>query len=140
MVDLLDIAPQSETVQIQGNAVSVAGVSAKGVAYLLGRFPELRKLMVGQTVEANQLMGIGGDAVASIIAAGCGHPGDEKAEEVASKLPVDSQADLLATILRVTLPRGLGPFVDKLTTLGQVLDAAPSATVPGSSSPSLSMP
>jgi hypothetical protein len=140
MVDLLDIAPQNETVQIHGTPVSVAGVSAKGVAYLLGRFPEMRKLMVGLTVEANQLMAMGGDAVASIIAAGCGHPGDEKAESVAAMLAVDTQADLLAAILRMTLPQGLGPFVDKLTTLGQVLDVAPSGTVPASSSPSPSTP
>ena len=140
MVDLLDIAPQYESVEILGKSVTVPGVSAKGVAYLLGRFPELRKLMVGATVEVEQLMTVGGEAVASIIAAGCGHPGDNKAEEIAAKLPVDTQADLLGAILRVTLPRGLGPFVDKLTALGHVLDVAPSATAPASSSPLPSTP
>ena len=48
--------------------------------------------------------------------------------------------DLLAAILRLTLPSGFGPFVDKLTALGHVLDAAPSASAQGSSSPPLSTP
>jgi hypothetical protein len=42
--------------------------------------------------------------------------------------------DLLAAILRLTLPKGIGPFVEKLTALGGILeaDAAPSATAPAS--------
>ena len=47
-------------------------------------------------------MAMGGDAVAAIIAAGCGYPGDETAETVAGKLSLDAQAELLAAILRWT--------------------------------------
>ena len=140
MVGLIDIAPAVETLDMQGMPVTVHGVSAKGVAHLLGRFPELRKLMTGHEVEAEQLMAIGGDAVAAIIAAGCGYPGDEAAEAVAGNLSLHAQADLLASILRLTLPKGIGPFVEKLTALGGVLDprsesgagAAPSDTAPAS--------
>ena len=140
MVGLIDIAPRIETVDIQGEPVAVHGISAKGVAHLLGRFPELRKLMTGQAVEADQLMAMGGEAVAAIIAAGCGYPGDEKAEDVAGRLAIDTQADLLAAIVRLTLPAGLGPFVEKLTALGGILDAAPSVMEQASSSPKPSMP
>lgn len=140
MVGLIDIAPRTENTDVQGAPVAVHGISAKGVAYLLGRFPELRKLMSGQQVETDALMNIGGDAVAAIIAAGCGYPGDEQAEDVAGKLAIDAQADLLAAIMRLTLPAGLGPFVEKLTALGGILDAAPSDTVQASSSPQPSTP
>jgi hypothetical protein len=92
-------------------------------------------LMTGQEVEAAQLMAMGGDAVSAVIAAGCGYPGDEKAEAVAGKLSLDAQADLLASILRLTLPKGIGPFVEKLTALGGILDAAPSDTGPATKSP-----
>jgi hypothetical protein len=135
MVGLIDIAPKLEIVEVQGSPVAVPGISAKGVAHLLGRFPELRKLMTGQEVEADALMAMSGDAVAAIIAAGCGYPGDEQAEAVAGKLAVDAQADLLAAVVRLTLPAGLGPFVEKLTALGGILDAVPSATAQASSSP-----
>ena len=128
MVGLIDIAPKIETIDVQGASVAVHGISAKGVAHLLGRFTELRMLMTGQEVQTEHLMTMGGDAVAAIISAGCGYPGDEKAEAVAGRLSIDAQADLLAAILRLTLPVGLGPFVEKLTALGGILDAAPSAS------------
>jgi hypothetical protein len=141
MVGLIDIAPRTETVVVQGTPVPVHGISAKGLAYLLGRFPELRKLMTGQEVEIEQLMAMGGDAVAAIIAAGCGYPGDQHAEEVAAKLTIEAQIDLLSAVLRLTLPGGFGPFVEKLTALGGlILPAAqagagdgPSAMAPASS-------
>ena len=84
---------------------------------------------------------LGGYTVAAIIAAGCGYPGDEIAEDVASRLTIEAQVDLLSATLRLTLPGGFGPFVEKLTALGGlILPAAqadagdgPSATAPASS-------
>lgn len=133
MVGLIDLAPRFETVILNGEPVTVPGISARGVAYLLGRFPELRKLISGQSIEADALMAMGGEAVGALLAAGCGYPGDDKAETIAMALPIDTQADLLAVIVRTTLPHGLGPFVEKLTTLGAILDAAPSDTAQASS-------
>ena len=136
MVGLVDIAPAVECAEVQGTPVSVHGISAKGLAGLLGRYPELRMLMTGKEVGTDQLLAMGGDAVAAIIAAGCGYPGDDKAESVAAKLSLDAQADLLAVILRLTLPKGVGPFVEKLTALGGLLhaDDVQSDTVPASKS------
>jgi hypothetical protein len=136
MVGLIDIAPATETVEAQGNAVTVHGVSAKGLAHLLARFPELRRLMTGQEVEVDQILAMGGDAVAAVIAAGCGYPGDNAVEAIAGNLSLDIQADLLAAILRLTLPRGIGPFVEKLTGLASILgvDDAPSDTAPDTKS------
>ncbi|PSJ55762.1 phage pre-tape measure protein [Pseudaminobacter soli (ex Li et al. 2025)] len=123
MAGLLDIAPVAETVTALGEKVEVYGVSAKGVAVLLSRFPELRMLITGKSVDVDRLMEMGGDAVSAIIAAGCGYPGSEQAEAMADRIAVDEQADLLAAILRLTLPKGMGPFVEKLTALGAVLGA-----------------
>lgn len=141
MVGLIDIAPATEAVEVEGSKVEVHGVSASGLAHLLGRFPELRKLMTGMEVDAGQLMAVGGEAVAAIIAAGCGYPGDERAESLAARLSLDTQADLLGAILRLTLPKGLGPFVAKLTALGSILDVdARSNTAQASTSPKPSTP
>jgi hypothetical protein len=141
MIGLIDIAPCAETVAVQGTPVPVHGISARGLAHLLGRFPELRKLMTGQEVEIEQLMAMGGDAVAAIIAAGCGYPGDQDAEDVAAKLTIGAQVDLLSAVLRLTLPGGFGPFVEKLNALGDLIFPATqaggsdgsSATAPASS-------
>src|SRR5258708_840675 len=134
MTSLLDIAPASEKVQVGEHEVDCYGISAKGVAYLLGRFPDLQKMMQGEQVGTEQLVALAPDAVSAIIAAGTGCPGDKKAEQAAERLPVAVQLELLSAILRLTLPDGVRPFVDKLTALTAELDAV-SGKVPDTSLP-----
>jgi hypothetical protein len=140
MASLLDIAPLTETVSVRGQKVEVFGVSARGVALLLARFPDLRLMMTGRSVDTDRLMALGGEAVAAIIAAGCGSPGDEAAEAVAERLSIEDQAELLSSVLRLTLPNGIGPFVEKLTALGAVMngEGARSPKAQASKSPSRS--
>lgn len=115
MAGLLDIAAVIETVTINGTAITVPGVSAKGIAHLLARFPEFRMAMTGRGVDASRWLEIGGDAIAALIAAGTGHPGEEEYEAAAARLGLEAQAELIAAILKVTMPGGPGPFVEKLT-------------------------
>lgn len=119
---LLDIALSTEEVA----GVLVTGVSAKGVAYLLSLFPDLRRVMTGQTVTADMLIAIAPDAVSAIIATGCGYvPIDtveslerqKEAEAKAANMPLGLQVDFLDAIIRVTMPGGVGPFVAKLEKL-----------------------
>ena len=118
MVGLLDIAPLTQIVTVRDHPIEVTGVSAKGVAQLLLRFPELRALISGRDVGLDQLLALGGDIVAAVIAAGCGQAGDEQAEAAAGRLGLDDQAELLAAIMALTMPQGIGPFVDKLARMG----------------------
>lgn len=117
MAGLLDIAPLTETVTVRGTPVQITGVSAKGIALIMARFPEVQQMMVGREVSVARLLEIGGDAVAAVIAAGTGAPGNAEAEAVAGALLVEEQAELLEAILRVTLPRGVGPLVEKLSAM-----------------------
>ena len=128
MVGLLDIAPLTQTVTVRDQPIEVTGVSAKGVAQLLLRFPELRALISGREVGLDQLLALGGDIVAAVIAAGCGQAGDAQAEAAAGRLGLDDQAELLAAIMTLTMPQGIGPFVDKLARMGLNPSAA---AVPG---------
>lgn len=121
MAGLVDIAPIVEKVTICGTVIEVPGVSAEGIAVLLSRFPELRKLLTGVTVDSDALLKAGPGALAAILAAGTGVPGDEEAEAAAARLPLGDQADLLTAVLRVTLPGGLDPFVEKLSSLGLIM-------------------
>lgn len=119
MVGLLDIAPQSEKVA----GVDVTGVSIKGIISLIGRFPELKAMLSGQRVDAETMQKLAPDAVAAIIAAGCGSPGDPKAEDIAATMGLERQLDFIEAIIRMTMPGGFGPFVARLEKLG-VLGAA----------------
>jgi hypothetical protein len=135
MVGLLDIAPLTETVTVRDQSIEVTGVSAKGVAQLLLRFPELRALISGREVGLEQLLALGGDIVAAVIAAGCGQAGDARAEAAAGYLGLDDQAELLAAIMKLTMPQGIGPFVDKLSRMGLNPVAGAASTMPDTSSP-----
>lgn len=131
MVGLLDIAPVAETVDIEGQPVSVTGVSVEGIAYLLQRFPhfaQLQSLMGGgsnQTDLTTVLFSLGPQVIASIIAAGCGYPNDDEAVKKAAGLNVQAQADLLDAVLRKTLTKGLDPFVERLNSIKDTLSPPP---------------
>ena len=124
MISRLDIAPLRRSVRIGASddeSVWVSGISAMGIASLLDRFPDLRKLMTGVEVSSEELMKLGTGIVAAIIAAGCGHPGHPKAEENAANFPIGVQADLLAAVVELTMPNGIGPLVEKLSGLSGAL-------------------
>lgn len=135
MAGLVDIAPAAETVAIRGTQIAVTGVSAHGIAMLLARFPDLRRMLSGLDVDADSLIGMGGEVVAAILAAGTGAAGDEAAEAAAAGLSVDEQIDLLSAIMRVTMPKGVGPLAEKLAAMGLVLDGgAASGSAPATKS------
>lgn len=121
MASLLDIVPPAAEVVVGGRTITVHGVSAGGIASLLARFPRLRDLLSGSDVESADLMSLGGEIVAAIIAAGCGFPGNADAERVASLLPLGQQADVLSAIIEQTMPGGSGPLVEQISRLAGAL-------------------
>lgn len=118
MASLLEIANVARTVPIQGIDVDVFGISGTAIATLMARFPEVGKMMSGLEPDRKALMKMAPKALNAFIAAGCGKLGDEKAEALAGDLGVGEQLDLIDEILRLTFPRGVGPFVEKLKGLG----------------------
>ena len=56
-------------------------------------------------------------------------------EENAGRLALDEKAELLGAIVRVTMPRGPGPFVEALTGLMGSVGAGQSQKAPATKSP-----
>jgi hypothetical protein len=145
MADLLDIAPSTacEVVKIAGKRIVVRGLHGDAIASIVARFPELGFVLGGAIggVSVPRLIERFGGAVGPIIAAGCGHLGDEKYEQHARTLQVEQQFDLVNAIIRVTFPNGLLSFVQKVATLmAGAGEGAKPVTVRLRKSPSPSLP
>lgn len=121
MADLLDIAPSTacEAVWIDGHRITVRGVSGPAMASLVARFPELRSLAngIGDNI-VPRLIEFCGQAIGPIIAAGCGHLGEDAYEEHAAQLLPEHQLKFLKAIFWLTFPNGLSSFLAALASLG----------------------
>jgi hypothetical protein len=121
MADLLDIAPSTacEAVWIDGRRISVRGLSFNDAAFIVSRFPNIGDLFrtgfnPGVALRLIEQLGA---AVGPVIAAGCGHPGDEKYEQVAGAMVMENQAALLEPIWRLTCPNGTRSLAERLARL-----------------------
>jgi hypothetical protein len=118
MPALLDIAPSGEVVKVWGADLDIPGLSAAGLVHLWTHFPALQGLFdSGKAADPQSIMEAAPGAIAAIIAAGTGAPGCPQSEAQAAKMPIDSQLEVLTAIVRVSMPQGLGPFVERLMAL-----------------------
>jgi hypothetical protein len=118
MVSLLDLAPLSLTVEVRGQPIEVTGLNTVAIAGLLAKFPELQKAIGGKVADltTESLMRLAPNAVAHIIAHGVGDATDPMVAAVMN-LTAGEQLELLAAIIKLTMPGGLVPFMAKLTGL-----------------------
>ena len=135
MASLLEIATVARQVDVRGLKIDVYGVSAQGIVELMVRFPEVGKAFSGVEPDTAALMKLAPQALAAFIAAGCGQPGSVELEEVAAKLGVGEQTELVEEIVRLTFPRGIGPFVESLKKLGVLAQMEDVSHPPPSPSP-----
>ena len=120
MADLLDIAPSTsvEVVKIDGQRITVRGLHGDAIASIVARFPELGMLLGGTVANIGpRLVERFGTAIGPIIAAGCGHLGDERYEQHAGTLLVEDQLKLLKAIIGLTFPNGVTSFIEAMMTL-----------------------
>ncbi|TPN53987.1 hypothetical protein [Mesorhizobium sp. B1-1-7] len=126
MPDLLSIAPLTETVPVRGVAAVVRGVAVQSIADLLARFPDLRKMWASGQWDYAKLLGMTDEILAAVVSAGV----EGLDEANAANLALDEKAELLAAILRVTMPRGPAPFAASLTALMGTVGGAASPVAP----------
>jgi len=120
MVSLIDIAPNKQTVTIQGKALDISGLTASGIAAILFTFPEIRKIIsgVGDRETAMALVARFPEAVSMIIAVGSGaKPEDGASREAAARLPLGDQFTVLEAIIKVSFPQTLKSFLDGVAAL-----------------------
>ena len=145
MSDLLDIAPSTsvEVVKIDGGRrLTVRGLRANDIAAIASRFPNLIASFAAAGDNMVLLLSSFGPAIGPVIAAGCSHLGDDKAEQVANRLLVEDQLKLVKAIFWLTFPNGLGSFMEVMASLmtepveKQIKVKVRSRTSPSASPPS----
>jgi hypothetical protein len=116
MVSLVDIVPQTRTVQIAGGELVLRGLGLRQIASLLLRFPEFRKYL-GNAAEIDPdvlLLQIPG-CIGAIIAAAADQPDAEEAIE--DRMSLEDLAQCLVVIRDLTMPSGADPLVKRLAQL-----------------------
>lgn len=130
MVGLVDIeiVPTLQTVKFRGHDLGVCGISVETIAKLFMRYPEVKKVLESGAADvAASLLKMSDDVVVALIAAGLGVFGDKTQEQKIASMALGEKAAILAAIVKLTMPDGLGPFVDLLTALGLATPAVPVA-------------
>jgi hypothetical protein len=130
MSGLVDLVLPKRTLTLYGVELPILGISAEAIGALWDRFPQLAG-MASENFGVRELLALGTDVSAAFIAAGTGDAGNARAEAFAAQLKLGDQAELVAGILEMTLPRGPGPFVDAcvriMTSLGMLRSEQKSA-------------
>lgn len=114
---LADLAAAGRDVEIRGASVTVTGVSARGLASLFRRFPELVSAVTGKGLDLSSLADLGPDVLCAVIAAGCGAPGDEAAEDAADRLSLSEQLSLVEAVVGETFGGDPEAFLARLGSL-----------------------
>lgn len=130
MSSLLDLAPLKRTVRLRGVDVEVVGIAAQDIPYLLDRFAVLGKLAAEGRFTLDELATAAPDALAALFACGIGARGDPEVEARARTLKLGEQAALFAAIVEVSLPDGIGPFVEIVRKFTTALKTAMPADEP----------
>ena len=139
MAGLVDIVPAIETVEVRGQQLEVTGLTVEGIGSLLMRFPELRKMFETRSLDVEALLKSSDKLIAAVIAAGTGSAANRAAEKAANGLSLGEKAEVVAAIIRVTMPKGVGPFVRLMDAVGMD-NVGPSATASATTSPSAPSP
>lgn len=139
-LNLADLAPMSEDVAIGDNFLTVHGISAKDGLSIFQRYPKIVGMVSKEGFNIGTFLSVAPDAVAAIIAASTGDLGNEKAEEAAGHLTVETQFDILEAVGRLTFSKGFAPFAQRLIALSEKAPSALSSKVPDMKLPPASKP
>jgi hypothetical protein len=130
MASLSDFPSRAVTVSVGDVKLTVEPINITTLVGLFTRFPDLGKMLQDRKFSVATLLTNSGPLVAAIIAAGCGHPGDAKHEDAASRLALDDQLTIIEVVLKATIPSGIGAFIERLTALGAFLEKGTPSSVP----------
>jgi hypothetical protein len=115
MPSLVDIAPLTEEVDIRGTKLTVRGIGVDAIARVLAKSEDLRRMMVGKSVDPMMLLTAAPDVAFALMAEALGKGGDAEEEAAARGLVFEDQLKLVEAIFRMSFPGGINPLIERLT-------------------------
>lgn len=121
MAGLADLTVATETVHIQGEDFDVHGLNMGSIGKLLQRFPEFGKLAANGKLDPVSLMSLGPEFFCAFLAAGLDRNWTVEVEQVIALLSIDEQMQIFSAVLKLSMPRGIGPFVKTVEAVAVML-------------------
>lgn len=121
MAGLIDITPAVETIDVRGHSVEVSGLSVEAIGNLFLRFPRFRQMVETNKWDTQSILKMSDEAIHAVIAASCNGAFNEK---TASYLTLSEKAELIGAIFKITMPKGVGPFVELMQAFGLLASGA----------------
>lgn len=137
-LSLLDIGVDFRLVPVGKKKLRVQGISAESIFAVFARFPEVRSWLTPAGLKVDDMVKNAPAAIAAVIAACTGSPGNAKAEAVARALPIETQLDIVEAVAALSFKNGFGPFVQRIVALGAAVRSVNYGKAQGTSSPSQS--
>lgn len=131
MTNILDvvIAPRKVKTNKLGE-LDVYGLSIEGLVILLKAQPKLLDLFQGNklTLDVEQILALGLDVAGGFMAAGLGHPGDDKVIAKCRAFNPEDAMLIASAILEETFPGGAENFFKKISAMATSAQVLASAT------------
>jgi hypothetical protein len=122
MTDIINFVPLTARVEIRGQKLSLRGLEFEEIGALIYRFPKFREIKALNVAELTKVMDR--ETQGAVIAAAAGRAGNAQAEASFANLSLGERARIVAKIIEVTAPDGIGPFVDLMLALKPPPDLA----------------
>lgn len=119
-VQLTDLVDRKVVVEISAGEIEVGKIHAGHLARLLISYPALQKIGRGKdAIKPVEIARVAPDAIPEIISLACGY-GNEGISGARS-LDAADQISILATIFRISFPKGVPDFLARLGTTMKML-------------------
>lgn len=118
MANILDAAPVVRTVKTHRyGTLEVTGLTIEGLVYIVKAHPKLLEMFKGEklSLDFQAILDLGLEVVASFLAAGLGHPGNEKALAKCRSLNAEDAWSLGTAIVEESFPGGATNFFERMT-------------------------
>jgi hypothetical protein len=131
LVSLVDIVPQTRTVQTAAGDLELRGIGLRQIADLFLQFPSLRNIFTegAPPVSPAEIIIGAPDAIGTIVALSAGQPeAAAKIVDVGGGLTPDELFDCVQAICDLTFPRGISPFFLRLAPFMGLIADRPTGT------------